>query len=242
MKRPPRVLAAIADSSLLGKLDPIFRRRALDVHHVPTGASALVVAGNVRFDVIVLESPLPDLELGELFGTLRAIDSSSGETGLLVLAEPETAAGLAQLQVDETVALPSTSEPLEIHRALSKLLGVAARRTSRLQVQVEVSLDGGSFLRVLSSQNISSSGILLRGGRQLELGDQLRVQFALPGDSTIIVGQAVVVRRTGIHEATVGTALRFLEIADEHRKRIADFVHAGLADPPEPRAAAGAGG
>ena len=239
MKIPPRVLAVIANRDLLSKIDPIFRRRSFEVHHVPSGASALVVAGNVHYDVIVLESPLLDLELRHFLAALGSIDSTSDGTSLLILgSEPEPAAtGSSGPPIQ---FLPTDSEPLKIHRALSDLLGVAARRTSRLLVQIDVSLEGGSCLRVLPSQNLSQSGILLRGGLQLEVGEKVSFKFSLPGDKAAIEGDARVVRHTGKHEATVGTAIEFLQIAQEHRERIAEFVHIGLSEPLETRAAAGA--
>lgn len=135
--------------------------------------------------------------------------------------------------------MPSDSEPLEIHRALSDLLGVAARRTSRLLVQIDVSLEGGNCLRVLPSQNISQSGILLRGGLQLEVGEMVSFKFSLPGDDALIDGTARVIRHTSKHEATVGTAIEFRRIDRLDQRRIADFVHVGLDEPLEPRVAVG---
>jgi len=239
VKSPPRVLAVIANRDLLSKMDPIFRRRSFEVHHVPSGASALVVTGNVNYDVIVLESPLLDLKLRNFLAALGSIDSTSDGTSLLILDSEGREPTVSTTSQPGVQTMPSGSEPIEIHRVLSGLLGVAARRTSRLLVQIDVSLEGGTSLWVLPSQNISQSGILLRGGNQLEIGEKVRFRFTLPGDEVIIEGEARVVRRTSKHEATVGTAMEFLHLDEHHRERIDEFVHIGLAETVESRAAAG---
>ena len=94
-------------------------------------------------------------------------------------------------------------------------------------VEIEVQLGQGPSRLLYQSQNLSRSGILLRGGRRLQPGGRVRFDLALPtGES--VAGQALVVRHTTPQEPIVGTALRFLDLSDEQEARILDFVHMGV--------------
>lgn len=239
-----RILAVVSNQRLLAKIEGLMRRRTLEVHHVSSGAGALVLAGNLPYHLVIVESPLPDLEFRDLLGAMRALDSLSDQAGFLVLAADDRAgsapAELAARAAGAIRVLPAAAEEIAIHQAVSALLGVAARRTARLLVEVEVQLEEGPSRRLYQSQNLSSSGILLRGGRRLEPGSRVRFELSLPGDEPL-AGHALVVRHTGPGEKTAGTALRFLDLGAAEKDRLREFVYAGLAAPSEPRRAAGSG-
>ena len=237
-----RVLAIISNPHLLAKIETLLRRRTLEVNHVSSGAGALVLAGNLRFELVIAEHPLPDLRLEELLAAMRALDSVSAHCNFLALSRGGAAALELPAGPDENIrSLAAEAEAGVIHDAISELLGVAARRSARLLVEVQVHLGDEPSRLLYQSQNLSQSGILLRGGRRLKAGSRVRFELALPTGEPI-AGRALVVRQTTRQEPVAGTALRFLDLSDDEGARIRSFVHAGLTAQDEPARVAGGEG
>lgn len=229
MSTQVRVLAVISNQNLLAKVENLLRRRTLEVNHVSSGAGALVLAGNIRYELVIAEAPLADLELEDLLGAMRALDSLSGQASFLVLTvDPVAPVGLQARRDDTIKVMAADADERLIHETITDLLGIAARRTARLLVQVEIQLDEASALRLYQSQNLSESGILLRGGRQLEIGSKVGFNLALPGGEAI-EGTALVVRHTSSREPVAGTALRFLTLQEDDLATLRSFVSDGLA-------------
>lgn len=242
MSHKVRILAVISNQPMLAKVEGLMRRRTLEVHHASSGAGALVLGGNVSYDLVIVESPLPDLEIHDLLAAMRGLDSNSDQAGFLVLTNNGAAPEALTDRPDGPIRLvPAAAEPAAIQDAISELLGVASRRATRMLVEIEVQLGKGPSRLLYQSQNLSRSGILLRGGRRLEPGGRVRFDLALPNGESI-AGQALVVRHTTSQEPIVGTALRFLDLSDEQEARILDFVHMGVATEPEPLQVASGGG
>lgn len=234
-----RILAIISNQGLLTKVEGLMRRRTLEVHHVSSGAGALVLAGNISYDLVIIESPLPDLEIRALLAAMSGIDSTSEGAGFLVLTNSGTTPEALSARRDGAIRLvPADAQAATIHDAVTELLGVAARRSARLLVEVEIQLVSGPSRLLYQSQNLSQTGILLRGGRRLEPGSRARFELALPGGA-VIAGQALVVRNTTPQEPVAGTALRFLDLSTKEQDQIRAFVYAGLTAESEPLRVAG---
>ena len=242
MSHKVRILAVISNQPMLAKVEGLLRRRTLEVHHASSGAGALVLGGNVSYDLVIVESPLPDLQIRDLLTAMRGLDSNSDQAGFLVLTtNGSTPEALADRPDGSLRLVPADAGSAAIYDAITELLGVASRRATRLLVEIEVQLGQGPSRLLYQSQNLSRSGILLRGGRRLQPGGRVRFDLALPsGDN--IAGQALVIRHTTPEEPVVGTALRFLDLGDEQEARILNFVYAGMATEPETLQVASGGG
>ena len=132
MRNKIKILAVISNQGLLGKVEALMRRRTLEVHHVSSGAGALVLGGNVSYDLVIVESPLPDLKIRDLLAAMRGLDSTSDQAGFLVLtSNGHTPQSLAARRDGAIRLVPGDAEPTAIHDAVSELLGVAARRSDR---------------------------------------------------------------------------------------------------------------
>jgi uncharacterized protein (TIGR02266 family) len=71
--------------------------------------------------------------------------------------------------------------------------------------------------------NVSRNGIFLRSQYVDNRGAEVDVSFALPGDRQPVAATGKVVR---VHESSLcpGMAIRFVEIPDPARRRLADFL------------------
>ena len=115
--------------------------------------------------------------------------------------------------------------PEQVEKALLEILGIAARTESRLLVKTSCDCEGEVYDRVFQTVNISESGLLLRSGSSLPIGDRLRFALSLPESEEPVRGLAEVIRHTRPElEGLEGTAIRFLRVELEDRKRLAQFI------------------
>jgi DNA-binding NarL/FixJ family response regulator len=220
-----RVLAVVPNQQLSEKLEELLSRRSIEINRVHSGTGALILTGNLRHDVIVIEEPLPDLPLEEFLSSIRTLESTCSNSVVLVMADDRDVGKLVKrLDGELAQVISKEAEDSSIQIALSSLLGVAARLNTRMKVQLEVGLDEGNATRVFDSQNVSETGILLRGGRAIPVGSPVRFEFSLPDEREPILGTAVVVRHAMEKENSAGIALQFVDLSRDAAKRLSNYL------------------
>lgn len=100
-----------------------------------------------------------------------------------------------------------------------------------MMVNVEVTTNSSTALRCFQSENISESGLLLRGNQAIPIGMAVSLEFNLPDESEPVHATAMVVRHSGAGE-TPGVGLRFVELNREQILRLRRFVDRTLSDTP----------
>lgn len=224
MEQNLKVLAVGGTSEAFTNLTDIFERQSIRLHRVESGAEALILTGNMFYDLLVIEDPLPDLPVDNVLSSLQALDWSSGGAPALVLTEsPKVETMLRRLTTFPCRVVSKLAEHTDLQQAISELLGVAVRSTARMIVNVQVELEDGGPLRCYQSENLSESGVLLRGGQTLAVGTRIRLVFNLPDEPEPIAGKAVVVRHTSGDEQT-GIGTRFVELGTVELVRLRKFV------------------
>lgn len=105
------------------------------------------------------------------------------------------------------------------------------RRSVRLMVQLDATIDDGKVARMCHTENLSKSGMLVRTRAPLPVGTQVAIQFLfrgdpavvrdeLPGGYAFVEGEAMVVRHTHpANELAHGMGLKFLSL-EEHGKNL----------------------
>ncbi len=225
MSEPHRILTIVLSRELFDKLTPFLSRKTLDISTATNGKGSLVLLRNLSFSLIVAEHPLPDMDLGELLREIRGTESRSVDAPVLVLTREDP----------EEVAASRDDPLLTVHTLLAgadellmltaNRLGVAARRSSRMLVQMKVELGAAQILRACQSVNISETGLLLRSERPLPLETEVDLRFSLPYSSRSIQTRGRVVRYTNRGaEGFVGLAVQFDDIGDEDREAIVAFI------------------
>ena len=106
------------------------------------------------------------------------------------------------------------------------------RKDKRVPLKVQVFVrdheyDGTIFFY---SSNISTGGMFLESDLLLDEGTEFTLEFTLPSVPRFIraKGKVVWVTRPGIvgvdEEVTPGMGIKFIEISDEDRKKVEEFV------------------
>ena len=220
-----RILTIVLSRELFDKLKPFLGRETLDISTATNGKGSLVLLHNLAFSLIVVEHPLPDMDFAELMAEIRGAESRSHESPVLVLTRQDPEA-LTAIYDDPLLTFHTLhAEADELLMLTANRLGVAARRASRLLVQIRVELGAAQIMRACQSVNISESGLLLRSERPLPLETEVDLRFSLPYSTRNIQAQGRVVRYTDPDaEGLVGLAVHFDAIGDEDREAIASFI------------------
>ncbi len=230
MSKIRRILAVITDPVLFRKVESLLGRSTFEVNRVPSGAGALILIGNLRYDLILVQSPLPDLALQDFVAAVRTLDSPCAGSAIVILNREGSEERLSEALLGDLVrVVPADAEESEIEKGISSVLGVSRRTSSRLLVHLRAEMDEGVSQRICQTVNLSETGMLLKGAPAAPIGSQVRVRFCLPKDSRAIEGEAEVVRYTSpAIEKVVGVAVRFVSLEAEDLFRLRDFVNASL--------------
>ncbi len=226
MRQSQRILAVVNDRALYDKVAKPLTRSSFEVNRVPSGAGALILVGNLRYNLILVEAPLPDLDLGSFVAAVRTIDSPCVGSSVVVLARNEDAGRLSERWAGDGVSVVAASaEPAELQSAISQALGVAVRSSARLLVQLEADLEGARLKRVGQTANISETGMLLSGTPPIPQGARVRLTLELPGDPRTLSLTGEVVRHASPEvESRSGIGVRFIEVAADSGTRLREFL------------------
>ncbi len=75
------------------------------------------------------------------------------------------------------------------------------------------------------TDNVSLSGMLVRGSQSYPRGTRVQFELPLPGQVAPVVGEGDVVRSTAQgRESVRGYAVRFVTFVGDGRKRLAEFL------------------
>jgi len=133
-------------------------------------------------------------------------------------------------QAGANVVLPGQVDPALWDNRLEELLSVPPRREARVPVRLQTWLPGFVAGREVidgATVNLCVRGALIETPEYLEVGIKLDMSLLLPGPGgeVKVVGQ--VVREAGTAEGGHRSAVKFLVLRNDARKRIRSFVEGG---------------
>lgn len=221
-----RVLVVGVDAPTYERIEPLLARSNVEVDRFPRARASLELITAVRFDLLIVHSPLADMSLGEYLAAVRAADSASRRSSLLLLVAGEdtlAAQAFVGRGANRTLVLSESGDGLKA--AVSELLEVAPRVGARIFARLEIQLAEGPSLAMCQTENVSATGMLIRTSVTYPIGSELDFEFALPSDASPIRGRAEVVRHTVVgREPVAGVGVRFLSFAADGEKRFRDYL------------------
>lgn len=224
------ILSAISDGKLLRNLRPLLKSSSFEIHPAQDARAALVLTRNLKYDLILVGHPLPDLAIAEFLTAVHDSESSCADTPVLILAEADRLSEVQRFAVGGRVRAAAASRTdRELARSVASLLGIAERVASRLMVQVSANLGEGKVSRLCQTRNISETGMLLRTSRLLPVGARLGLELVLPGDPRPIHAEAEVVRHSRLEiERLPGIGVRFLRFDADGGARLREHVYRSI--------------
>ncbi|MCB1058492.1 MAG: PilZ domain-containing protein [Acidobacteria bacterium] len=221
-----KILVVGVDAETFAKLKPILGRSSLEVDRFPRGRASLELTAAVPFDLLVVRSPLEDMELKEYLDAVRSPLSASRRGSLLLLvADGDVATAESYLGRGANRAVPLEQSAEALESAISQLLEVAPRIGARIFASLEIQLAEGKSLAMCQTENLSATGMLIRTNVGYPLGTRLDFEFALPMDPKPVSGEAEVVRHTLVgREAVTGVGARFVSFSGDGRARFERYL------------------
>lgn len=208
------------------RVAPFLERNDFEIDRFPSASGSLELLRQVPFEVLMVRFPLEDMELDRFLEHVRSPDSPSRRSSVLLLTahgEDGDAARYIGRGANRTVCIEDADT--QIHATLSTLLNVAPRKEARFLARLEIRLGGAKDMILCQTENISSSGMLIKTDKRYDSGTKIEFEFSLPNDQRPITGQAEIVRHTMIGRDQVGgVGVRFLSFSGDSQRRFHSFL------------------
>jgi two-component system, OmpR family, alkaline phosphatase synthesis response regulator PhoP len=196
-------------------------RPGVTILEATSGRAALEVHRREHVDLIFLDSAMPGLDGEEVARRIRA-DPTLRDVSIVMLADDAretTRARAIGAGANDFLARPVRLS--EIQARLDRLVGVAARKWTKLLAQVQADDGPASFIgRIV---NLSTSGLLLETDGDVDLGRDLALTFSVPGSETRVKAAARVVRRLP-GQGSAKWGLRFTSLDEAGRRALRNYV------------------
>jgi hypothetical protein len=218
------------DAEVFRRFFPALQQVDCELHRVPDGSDVLELVRSTSFDLLVLVLPLEQPPAEALIRAIRQEGSACRRSAVLVLMRPEhrlEAESLLEQGANRLLGLDDPGQ--EMAAVVSELLGVAPRVALRANLRIEFEPHEGDGRVRAEIDNLSISGMLVRGGGSLDRGTTLSFELWLPGEDEAIHGVAEVVRQAADAGGSGGGfAARFLAFRSVGRQRLEAFLVAEM--------------
>ena len=227
----PTALLTSAELMDPDRVARMLERTGIAVRQCPWNDEAMDLVVRDRFEVIVIGYPVTGTPLPSFLGAVRAAGSASRRAGVILIAQPgrERMAG-DYLGRGANRVVAAVESPTALEVAVHALLTVAPRVPLRAPTRIVAILDKRPLRAFCQTENVSTTGMLLRGAAHYPLGTTFDFELAVPGESTPICGSACVLRRTNpVVERVHGLGTRFVSFRGADRSRLEGLVGRALA-------------
>ncbi|HEY6010859.1 MAG TPA: PilZ domain-containing protein [Nitrospirota bacterium] len=200
------------------------RRSDIMLFTAATNNEVLALHRAERVDLIIAPLDLPGMTSEQLYATIRN-DRDLRAVSTIVLCEDRASdrARCEACKPNAVMTMPLNSSLL-IEKA-QQLLSISWRESYRvlLNVNIEGSSKDSSFF--CSSENISTTGILIETNKVLTKGDRLMCSFFLPGAKQIKAsGEIIRVTQKEGSAKLYRYGINFIKLNDEAKASIEDFI------------------
>jgi hypothetical protein len=210
-----------AETRALKQMAPVLRRAGCNVHRIPRADQAAPLLQSTRFDLILARYPVKGISMEEFVATVRAEGSPCRDSGLLMLVDAEGIDEVGHFLKRGVNRIVTDDAPCDrVLDAIADLLGVAPRHNLRAAVQLELWLRNEGRRLLTVTENLSATGMLVRGGTEFPVGSLLGFELLLPGQQPV-AGSVVVARHTDrLRERVEGFGGRIISFSGDGQDRL----------------------
>jgi hypothetical protein len=223
---PNQVLVTGVAEELSQRVKAVLRSSDVDVHRAPFDKTVLELVQTTSFDAMVVGFPVSEKALQIFLDSARADGAACRRAGLILIAEPSRVEDAHRL-VGKGANRVVTTDRLDtgLPEAIADLGRAAPRLSMRAPAQIKLFADGRPLRVMAQIENLSTSGMLLRGVTQFPVGTTFDFEILAPGESRPICGTAEITRATDPRQETVkGVGVRFVSFVGSDRLRLETYV------------------
>jgi hypothetical protein len=226
MSRTRQVLLTAVDAHLENKAIEPLRDKGWQVRSVPWDDAAGDLVTTTAFDAIVIGFPVAGVALGRFLSAVRALESPCRRCGVVLLARPDAERQARQFVGHGVNRVVATSDlPLRLVRTVAELLRVAPRVELRLPTRIMLRLEDRPSQALCQTENVSVSGMLVRGFDNYPKGTSFDFEISLPDDDDPLRGVGEVCRTANVARENVrGFGARFTSFAETDLERLEELL------------------
>ncbi len=225
-----RVLLTGLEETLTEQLGAELLGRGLGVHVADWEDAVLDLVRRLSFAGVVAAYPLPGAGFGILLSALRASAMASRHAALVAVAAPgriDEARRLISHGVNRVVA-HGAGVGVVLGELLA-LLETAPRVPAHVPARFVLPVTERPVQVLYQTENISASGMLVRGRAIGEPGTRVEFQLQVPGEEEPVRGVAEIARKTDPErEGIQGFGARFVALAGSDHERLSRFLKASV--------------
>jgi CheY-like chemotaxis protein len=221
-----QVLVTRVDDATHRRLSELLRRTTLALHYARWDSSTLELVEGTAFDVIIIGYPVSREALTRFLQSARAAGAACSRAGLVLITENEhSEAARALIGKGANRVITAAEVDTKLLSALEELAMPAPRVSVKMPARIQLFADGRPLRLMAQIQNLSASGMLLRGVTQFPVGTSFEFEMMLPDDPKPISGTAEITRTTEpMREPVQGVGVRFVSFEGSDRVRLEMFV------------------
>jgi Tfp pilus assembly protein PilZ len=192
-------------------------RSIFEIDRVPGVGAAAALVTNVRFHAVLMGYPLVGEDVAKFCADVRATGSRSADAILGLIASPEAVIDARTLHGDTVDFIIDLQEPPDDREyTICRRLGIHPRRAIRVLTRLEANLgDDWTERMAAQTRDISMSGMFVIAKKRFPVGNEVRFELQMPGDTAFIRGQAVVMRHADpTRDDADGMGLRFVSFSN----------------------------
>jgi hypothetical protein len=198
-----------------------------EVHLAPWDDNTLELVQNTKFDVIIIGFPGPITALRRFVKCVRSPGSACQNSGIILLSEPQhldAARMFVGVGINRAIASDDVNELLAT--SIMELSSVAPRVTLRAPTRVVLQLEQRPLRTFCQTENVSETGMLLRGFGHYPPGTSIDFEINIPGQPDPIRGSATIARTTNLSlERLEGVGARFESFLGADQGRLTDYLN-----------------
>jgi hypothetical protein len=227
-----QVLVTRVDDATYRRIAETLRQTRADLHRAPWDSTTLELVQVTTFDVMIIGFPVSREALNKFLGAARTKGAACRRAGLVLITDsPYSDAAQALIGKGANRAVVADEIEGRLVNAVEELARPAPRLPVRIPARLHLFADGRPLRVMAQIDNISSSGMLLRGVTQFPVGTAFEFEMVIPDEPKPIRGNAEITRTTDARRESVrGIGVRFLSFEGSDRVRLEMFIDRSFPD------------
>jgi DNA-binding response OmpR family regulator len=191
------------------------------IFYIESGREALALHRKEQADLVIIKPDFPDMTCEQLCSDIRGDEGLKRVSILMVCSDKLSDIERCQKCGANDCIQPLTQETFL--RKAARLLNISERTSYRVIVKVAQRENKNINHVFCTSQNVSSSGILLETDSVLNQGDKITCSFFLPNSIRIVI-EGEIVRIVEKEDGSKNYGVKFVDIPSLVESQIASFT------------------
>ena len=221
-----QILVTGIDDPVYNAVVNVLSPLGFDIHRAPWDDYLCDHVQITPFDVVITGMQPTGEGLAQFFKSMRTRGSACHHCGVVLVA-PHQVLDMANKFVGHGAnkVISDREVSSKLQDIVSELLGVAPRIPVTTNARIKIYVEGKPIQSFCQTQNLSATGVLIRGFDHYPQGAKIDFEISLPTDTAPICGSGMISRRTEKRtERVEGLGIKFTSFHGTDQHRLMDFL------------------